>query len=125
MGLNRPVEYVIPLTVSSGTNTNQATAQLPPGKICRVVAFFRDYSAINAGFVRASVQDTNGVEVSKMQSIDNYANRQGGDYYSSKKPLPMEAGQTVTVTVQASVNFTGPFLVDFLFVYENENDCGN
>jgi hypothetical protein len=60
-----------------------------------------------------------------MQSIDNYANRQGGDYLSSKKPLPMDAGQNVTVTIQATANFTANFLVDFVFVYETEDDCGN
>lgn len=125
MGLKKPIEYVISVTVGTGTSTNQATLQLPAGKIKCVTAFFRDYSAINAGFVRASVQDGNGQEVSRMQSIDNYATRQGGDYYSSKKPLPMDAGQNVTVTVQATANFTAPFLVDFVFVYEPEDDCGN
>lgn len=124
MGLKKTIEYVIPVTVNNGTNTAQVSQQLPAGKICRVVAFFRDYSGINAGFVRASIQDTNGVEVSKMQSIENYANRQGGDYFSSKKPLPMDAGQNVTITIQATANFTGNFLADFVFVYEPEDNCG-
>lgn len=125
MGLKRPIEYVIPITVASGTNIGQSLPQmLPAGKIKCVAAFFKDYSAINAGFVRASIQDGNGLDVSRMQSIDNYTTRQGGDYYSSKKPLPMDAGQNVTVTIQATANFTAPFLVDFVFVYEPEDDCG-
>ena len=116
----KPIEYVIPLTVTNGNATNQATMALPAGKICRVAAFFRDYSGINSGFVRASVQDSNGVEVSKMQSIDNYRDR-NADYYNGKKPLPVDAGQNFTVTVQATTAFTGNFLVDFLFVFEPEN----
>ena len=123
MGLKKPIEYVIPITVASGTQTNQVTMSLPSGKIKCFTAIFRDYAAIQTGFVRASVQDSNGVDVSMMQSIDNLATRQGGDYYTSKKPLPIDAGQSLTVTVQATANFTGNFLVDFVFVYEPEESC--
>lgn len=125
MALKKPIEYVIPLVVASGNATNQKTMSLPQGRIKCFTAIFRDYSGIQPGFVRAGVQDANGTEVSLMQSIDNLATRQGGDYYSSKKPLPCDAGQSFTVTVQATANFTGNFLVDFLFVFEPEENCEN
>jgi hypothetical protein len=123
MGLKKPIEYVIPVTVSNGDTNAQSSAQLPPGKIKCVTAFFRDYSAIQAGYVRSAIQDSNGEDVSKMQSIENYATRQGGNYYDSKKPLPMDAGQLVTITVLATAAFTGDFLVDYVFVYEPEENC--
>lgn len=123
MGLKKTIEQVISLTVANTTTTNSATVFLPGGKIKAVVAFFSDYSAINAGFVRASVKDANGEEVSKMQSIENYKNRQGGSYTTAKKPLPVDGGSNYTVTVTATAAFTGAFLVEFVFVYEDDSDA--
>jgi len=121
MGLNKPIEYVIPVKVKGGTATAQVTMNLPQGKISRVACFFRDYSLINDGFVRASIQDSTGVDVSKMQSIENYRDR-NADYYGGKKPCPVDAGQNFTATVQATESFIADFLVDFLFVYETEQE---
>lgn len=122
MSLRKTIEKVISLTVVATTANASQTIALPLGKITHVVAFFRDYSGINPGFVRASIKDANGAEVSQMQSIDNYATRQGGDYTSSKKPLPVDGGNNFTVTVQATANFTANFLVDFVFIYEDQEE---
>lgn len=122
MSLKKTIEHVIPVVVASGSasETSQPIT-LPPGKVVAVCAFFDDYSGSNAGFVRASIKDGNGVEVSQMQSIKNYRDREAG-YIAGKKPLPMQGGSTVYVTVQATENFTSDFLVDFVFVYETENE---
>ena len=122
MGLKKTIEKVISLTVVSGTATNQATMFLPNGKITHVCANFRDYSGINTGFVRSSIKDANGEEVSQMQAVENYATRQGGSFTSSKKPLPVDGGSNYTVTVQATANFTGDFLYEVTFIYEVEED---
>lgn len=119
----KTIEQVIPITVLNATFGGNVSMALPPGKIIRVAAFFRsDYSAINTGFVRASIKDFTGLEVSQMQSIDNYRDREA-DYLNGKKPLPIDGGSMVTVTVQATKAFTDEFLVDFVFVYEDQNQA--
>lgn len=120
MSLKKTIENIVALTVLSGSQSNNVSVFLPTGKISHVAAFFRDYSGINAGFVRASIKDVNGSEVSQMQSIDNYRDREAG-YHAGKKPLPVDGGNNYTVTVQATEAFTGDFLVEFVFVYEE--DC--
>ena len=121
MGLNKTIEKVISLTVLAGSSSNAATVTLPAGKITHVAAFFRDYSAINPGFVRASIKDVNGEEVSQMQSLENYRDREAG-YLEGKKPLPVDGGNNYTVTIQATSNFTASFLVEFVFVYEDNKE---
>ncbi len=116
-------EQVVPVTVSSGASGQASNLiNLPPGKIIAVAAFFRDYSGINSGFVRASIKDVNGFEVSPMQSISNYRDREAG-YLEGKKPLQMDGGSPITVTVQATAAFTSNFLVDFVFVYDTTENC--
>lgn len=116
-------EQVVPVTVLTGT-TGQVSnlTNLPPGKIIAVAAFFRDYSGINPGFVRASIKDVTGFEVSQMQSISNYRDRESG-YLEGKKPLQLDGGSPITVTVQATAAFTSNFLVDFVFVYDTSENC--
>jgi hypothetical protein len=116
-------EQVVPVTVSAGASGQVSNLiNLPPGKIVAVAAFFRDYSAINSGFVRASIKDVTGFEVSQMQSISNYRDREAG-YLEGKKPLQLDGGSPVTVTVQATAPFTSNFLVDFVFVYDTTENC--
>lgn len=123
MGLNKTIEKVISLTVLARSSSNAATVTLPAGKITHVAAFFRPYadSGINNGFVRASIKDVNGEEVSQMQSIQNYRDREAG-YLQGKKPLPVDGGNNYTVTVQATENFNEDFLVEFVFVYEDNKE---
>ena len=111
-------EQVVSVIVPVGS-TGQVSnlINLPPGKIIAVAAFFRDYSAINPGFVRASIKDASGLDISNMQSISNYRDREAG-YLEGKKPLQINGGSPVTVTVQATAAFTSNFLVDFVFVYD-------
>jgi hypothetical protein len=113
-------EYIAQLTVLSGSASGSVDVKLPPGRITHVAAFFRDYSAVNAGFVRASIKDSNGEEVSKMQALENYRDRDGG-YLIGKKPLPVEGGNFFTYTVQATVAFTADFMSELVFVYQIEN----
>lgn len=121
MSLKKTIEHTVAVTVVLGASTATSTAiTLPPGKIVAVVAFFDDYSSINVGFVRASIKDGNGVEVSQMQSIRNYRDREAG-YIAGKKPLPMDGGGLVYITIQATANFSADFLTDFVFVYETED----
>jgi len=116
----KTVEEVISLIVPSGSSTYNATKQLSAGKICRVAMFFPEISGKNTGFVRASIKDNTGTEISQMQSIENYRDREAG-YIDGKKPLPAEGGSQFTVTVQATENFTDDFLVDCVFVYVIED----
>jgi hypothetical protein len=119
--LKKTIEEVISVTVASGTSSvTSVPSFLPGGKITHVAAFFRDYAAINTGLVRASIKDVNGNEVSQMQSIENYRDREAG-YLAGKKPLPMNGGNNFTVTIQATANFSAAFNVDFVFVYEDDN----
>lgn len=118
----KTIEKVIGVTVANTTTGTSVTATLPPGEITHVSAFFRDYSAIQAGFIRASIKDVNGEEVSEIQSIENYRDREAG-YLDAKKPLPIEGGKQYTITIVATAAFTGDFLADFVFVYKDQDKC--
>lgn len=113
------LEHVISVVVLNSTKGNQNSIKLPAGKITHVAAFYpKDYAVSNKGFVRAAITDVNGVEVSKMQSIDNYRDREAG-YLEGKKPLNIEGGNFFTVAVQATELFNLDFQVEMVFVYEN------
>lgn len=119
----KTIEEVIPVTVVSGTNGKSESRSLPAGEISHVCAFYSDPSTRNAGFVRASIKDVSGNEISQMQNIANYRDREAG-YLEAKKPLPINGGQTVTVSILATENFSDNFLVDFVFVYKDSaNNC--
>lgn len=115
----KTLEYIIPLTVLSGTTGNTNSVKLPAGKITHVAIFYRDYSAANDGFVRAAITDVSGTEVSKMQSIDNYRDREAG-YLEGKKPLNIEGGNIFNFIIQATLNFKTNFIAELVFVYENQ-----
>lgn len=117
MDATKTIEEVISLTVTNGTSTNFKTKMLGAGKIVGVCAYFSDVSAKNPGFVRASIKDANGYEVSQMQNIENYRSRET-EYLKGIKPIPLDGGTEYTVTILASDNFTSGFLADFIFVYE-------
>lgn len=120
--LRKTIEEVISLTVQSGSSSATSLPTfLPGGKITHVAAFFRDYAAKTTGMVRASIKDVNGQEVSQMQSIENYRDREAG-YFEGKKPLPINGGNNYTVTILAEVPFADSFSVDFVFVYDDENN---
>lgn len=114
----KTLEYIIPLTVQSGTTGNTASVKLPAGKITHAAIFYRDYSSVNSGFVRAAITDVSGTEVSRMQSINNYRDREAG-YLDGKKPLNIEGGNIFNFIVQASVAFSANFIAELVFVYEN------
>lgn len=115
----RTLEHIIPLTVLNGETSATVDVKLPQGQITHVACFFRDYSAIQDGFVRASIKDVTGLEISKMQSIENYRDREAG-YLAGKKPLEIEGGNVFTFTVQATQAFTADFLAELVFIYKSE-----
>lgn len=116
----KTLEYIIPITVLSGTTGNTAQAKLPSGKITHAAVFYRDYTTANDGFVRVAITDASGQDISKMQSIENYRDRNAG-YLEGKKPLDIEGGNIFNFIIQASIAFKTDFMAELVFVYENEN----
>lgn len=115
----RTIEDVIAVRVLQNATTATVTKKLNPGRIIGVMAYKSDAKSFNTGMVRASIKDSQGFEVSKLQHIDNYRSRDC-QYLDGAKPLDIEGGQSYTIDIMATAPFSNNLDVDFIFVYAAE-----
>ncbi len=113
----KTTEFPIPVLVPNGANTVTATRMTNPGKIIGVVFYPEESGLHNPGMVRASVQDSSGNTVSYLQNVNNYRSRDC-EYLKGAKPLEIEGGQNLTITIVATSPFTANTNLDFIFIYE-------
>lgn len=111
----KTIEYSIPVIVQSGINSAEVTQFLPAGRIVGIHAIYDDLH--NDDMVRLAVKDFAGQELSRMQAIGAYKQRQGGSFLESIKPMPVDAGKNFTVVVQSNSNFSADTNIDLIFVY--------
>lgn len=117
MSTRTTIERVFELTVASGTTGDKTDFFLPEGKILGCMVYKGDLN--NPGYVRASIKNTGGEFISELQHIDNYRSREAA-YLDGIKPLQIEGGKTYIFEVLATEQFTGDFMSELIFVYENE-----
>lgn len=118
MSTRSTIEHIVPLTVAAGSTSNKERFELPAGKILGCMIYKGELN--NTGFVRASIKNVGGEFISELQHIDNYRSREAS-YVDGIKPLQIEGGKTYTYEVLATEAFTGDFLTEMIFVYENLN----
>lgn len=112
-----PSEDVLTVVIKANSNSHEETRALQPGKIIGVKAFT---NGADAGIlVRAEIQDMTGNALSRFQPLDNYKQRQGGDYFSSAKPFHAEGGQSYRVIMRSKANLADDLEVDFVFIYQS------
>lgn len=107
------IEERVSFTVANGqtmgaveTNTSSDGTD-----VVRVVVFHGAFN--NTSMVDLSIQ-ANGVEVSKLQHIDNYRSREAG--YLDNKHCHFPSGQKVRIEVRAESAFTGDFKGQVIFI---------
>jgi len=110
------VEHVVNVPLAVAATSVTQTSNLPAGQVIAVAAFFDD-SRFN-DIVRVSIKDFSGFEVSKMQDIRNLRDREAA-YLQGKKPLYLEGGQNISITLQTATAISVASSVDFVFVYAN------
>lgn len=79
--------------------------------VVRVVVYHGDFN--NTSMVDLSIQ-ANGVDVSKLQHIDNYRSREAG--YMENKHCHFPSGQKVRIEVRAETAFTADFKGQVIFI---------
>lgn len=79
--------------------------------VIRVVVYHGDLN--NASMVDLGIQ-ANGVEVSKLQHIDNYRSREAG--YLENKHCHFPSGQKVRIEVRAETAFTADLKGQVIFI---------
>lgn len=116
--MKNTLESVVALTIPAGSSSGNVDFVPLKGHVIGCVVYTNN--AANPGFVRAVVKDNAGVEISKLQSIENYRSRDA-EYLKGCKPLNIETGgRTFTYEVIATDNFVDDHLSELIFIYEPE-----
>lgn len=119
--MKNTIEAIAFLSIAAGDTTANIDFTPPKGKVIGC-AIYKN-AAANPGFVRAIIKDNAGLEISKLQSIDNYRSREC-EYLKGVKPLNIETlGRTFNFEVIATQPFTDDFNAELIFVYEPEETC--
>lgn len=111
-------ESVVNLVVAAGTSSNSVDITPMPGHIIGCVVFKGVIN--NPGFVQASIKDDKGEFVSKLQHIDNYRSREGGDYFTACKPLSIQGDRKYYFEIIATANFDDDLMAQLVFIHEDE-----
>lgn len=116
------VEEVRELTVANGTSGNVSDEKTEADGT-EVVGFviFHDALTANSSMVNASITE-NGVDVSKMQHIDNYRSREAGYNVGYKPCKPFESGRRIRWEVRSTSNFTTDFKAQ-LIIIKRQKTC--
>lgn len=110
-------EQIITVRAAAGSSSSTASMQIVgDGKIIGVAAHQVKGGVVTG--VRASISNTQGDDICKMQSIEAFKQRQGGSYKDSMKPLDEPAGLTYTINIKSESNFAADYEVDFIFLLE-------
>ena len=117
-------EFVVNLAVANTENSDEVTFKPIAGKIigCSIYTGV-EASTVNPGIVNAAILDSNSKEISRLQHIDNYRNREAA-YMKGFKPLNIEAtGQNMTYQIIATANMTANFETQLILLYALPEDC--
>lgn len=117
MNIENTQESIGSLIILTGNSANSVDFGTLKGHVIGCVIYAK---GDNPGFVRASIKDNAGKEVSRLQSIENYRSRDTS-YQKGCKPLNLMAeNRTFTLEVQATQPFTTDFYAEVIFIYKAE-----
>lgn len=120
-------EYVVNVEVAVGATIGTSVIKLPTGKLLGVLAFVQ--SAPETGlFLNAVIKDDAGVSINKATDIRSWAQRNGGSFHQSYKPINTELnGLTYTFEVSTGKNGVVPVAtqyIQFVLIYDKStNKC--
>ncbi len=109
------LEYSQTLTVPAGSNAASVTFSPDEGTIVGC-SIYGPATVDNPGTVRAKIKDNAGREVSMLQNIANYRNRETA-YKDGFKPIEAFGGRPMTFEIIADQNFDSDTSYDLVLVY--------
>lgn len=110
----RYTEETLDITVPSG-QTGAAIDFVPKaGTIIRAKIFYGEKN--NTGIINAGIFGNNKQELSVMQHIDNYRDRDSS--YTDCKHLHHEGGSKIYFRIEATTAFTAAFKAQLILIYE-------
>lgn len=118
--MNSSIEEVVTIVVLAGASTVKKKFDIPAGKVLGASTYAGGESLNNPGIVRLGIQNSAGGDVSALQHIGNYRNRDTS-YHDGYKPLKMEGGKSYTANIVASEPFTDDTEIDLIFVLEDQD----
>lgn len=113
------IEETFPLAVEAGLYSFKEKFFLPAGKIEGCSIYPGPIN--NPGIVRVSIKSISGEEISKLQHIANYRNREC-EYGKGWKPLNINGGKDYVCEIVSDQPFDLDFGADLIFYYERTGD---
>lgn len=112
-------EEVLYFNVPAGKTFDSFKQVLPEGVMLGTVIFHNDR---DGNYIQVGLKNDAGVEISKMQHIDNYRSR-NAPYEQGIKPIPMNPyGKTYTLEIKLAQALATDFVGQAIFVYK-QNEC--
>lgn len=99
-------------TILSGTNEDSVALELDPGEVA-VGCLFAEKPSKD---VVIKIVDANGSAIIDPSNYQDWEQRQGGNYETSKKPLGFEGGQKVKVVATSVINQTADWDFEVLLL---------
>ena len=117
-------EARVNLVILGGFNGESVDFTPPSGRVVGCV-IFHNIQPSETAFIEAKILDNAGVEISKLQHIDNYRSRDA-EYLKGCKPLFIDTqGRTFTFEIQASQAVDNDFKAQLIFIYADERQNCN
>lgn len=109
-------EEVINITVASGTSgkVENPTTDADGSEVVGLAIFHSGLEA-NTDIISAMVS-VDGVDVSKMQHIENYRSREAAYKDGFKPIMPFASGKRVRFEVRSETNFTSNFKAQLILI---------
>lgn len=113
--MKRTLQNTVPVLAANATSFKKVQAVLEPGRYIGVAVYKSAANNNNTGTVRASIQNSAGEYIADLVHIDDYRSRDTA-YLQGCKPIRVDGGSQVTITIIAEANFTADTSFDFVFV---------
>ncbi len=101
-------------TITSGTNEKSIALDLDTGEV--VVASL--FASVPSKDVSIKILDTSGSAIIEPSNYKDWEQRQGGTYFSSKKPMGFQGGQKVKVVATSVENQTADWTFEVILVIQ-------
>ncbi|HRB72434.1 hypothetical protein [Flavobacterium sp. UBA4197] len=109
-------EEVINFRVPAGSSYDFFSSKLVSGCLVGVVIYHNNQ---DGDFIQAALKDDSGIEICKMQHLENYRSR-NASYLEGCKPLPMDPlGKTYTLEIKALEPLRNDLVGQMIFIYSN------
>lgn len=108
-------------TILNGTNEASIFQDIDAGKV--VVGCL--FAGVPSKDVSLKILDASGSAIIEASNYEDWQQRQGGDYLTSKKPLGFSGSQKIKVVATSIDNQTANWNFEVLLIIQQDNTAGN